>query len=67
MDAFTLRLAVGLLGAIALLCVGGIIWLEAVGQQTPHILATLGAASLGAVAGLLSQRPPDRTERGPLT
>jgi hypothetical protein len=45
------------LGLVLLMVVGGAIFLSYFKLQTPEILATVGAASIGAIAGLLAPSP----------
>ena len=45
------------LGLVVLLVVGGAIFLTYAKLETPQILVTVGAASIGAIAGLLAPSP----------
>jgi hypothetical protein len=69
-DVITTRLAVGVLGIICALCVGGIVGIASVGHEPPPILGALASTCAGAVVGILVQTPksgnsPDRQPHGP--
>lgn len=54
----TIRLAVVALGALALLCVGSIVFLSWQGADVPDALAGIGGGAAGALATLLTTFTP---------
>ena len=56
-DQVLYRIAVGVLGALALLAALGSIGLTAVGEATPDVLIALGSAAVGALVGLFAPSP----------
>lgn len=63
MDSPTTRLAVQSFCGVAALCVAGLVLLSAMGKEVPPTLATLAAACLGAVSGILAARVPTQPPR----
>jgi hypothetical protein len=53
-DQWTYRIVVISLGLIVVLSLIGAIYLSAVGKSIPDILTALGAAAVGALAGIFS-------------
>lgn len=61
MQSDVIRLVIGFLGSVALLCVGGMVYLAAVGREVPSALVSTAAGSCGALAGILAaQKDRDR-------
>jgi len=56
-DRWFYRIAIGVLGLLALLAAGGSIALVWVGKQTPEVLVSLGSAAVGALVGLFGRAP----------
>lgn len=54
-DRTTTHLVVILLGAVALLCVAGVIGLVAIGKAAPDSLIALGGTAVGSVGSILVQ------------
>lgn len=59
-DKWLYRLAVSVLGALALVAAVGAIWLVVNGKTTPESVVALGSASVGALVGLFAT-PPSKT------
>jgi hypothetical protein len=55
-DLWIYRLAITVLGILALLALGGSLALSAFGREAPQVAVALGSAAVGALAGLLT--PP---------
>lgn len=55
-DASIVRLVVGFLGAIALCCVAGLVYLQAVGQQPSPALSSAASGAIGALVGILASQ-----------
>jgi hypothetical protein len=53
-DRWIYRLSIAVLGALALLALGGALALSAFGRETPQVAVALGSAAVGALAGLLT-------------
>jgi len=49
-----IQLVIVALGAVALLCVGGVIGLSAAGAESPRALESLSSAAVGALVGILA-------------
>lgn len=56
-DKKLFRIAVGVLGALALIAAIGSIVLVSVGKVTPEVLVSLGSAAVGALVGLFAPSP----------
>lgn len=56
-DKTLYRIAVSVLGSLALLAAIGSIVLVAIGKQTPEVLVALGSAAVGALVGLFAPSP----------
>ena len=56
-DKLLFRVAVGVLGALALITAIGAIILVALGKTTPEVLVSLGSAAVGALVGLFAPSP----------
>ena len=57
-DRWTYRLVVGALGVVAIAAILGAIYLSTFSTpQIPDVLTALGAAAIGALAGLLAPSP----------
>jgi hypothetical protein len=57
-DTLVYRIVVGSLGIVAIAAILGAIFLSALGSDSvPDLLTALGAASIGALAGLLAPSP----------
>lgn len=56
-DRLLYRVAVGVLGALALVAAIGSVVLVAVDKATPEVLVALGSASVGALVGLFAPSP----------
>ncbi len=59
-DLFLYRVAVCVLGALALIAAVGSIGLVAAGKTTPEALVALGSAAVGALVGLFAPSPAGR-------
>jgi hypothetical protein len=55
-DLWIYRLSIAILGALALLALGGALALSAFGREAPQVAVALGSAAVGALAGLLTPR-----------
>ena len=53
-DTWIYRFAIMILGALALLALGGALVLTALGREAPQVTVALGSAAVGALAGLLT-------------
>jgi hypothetical protein len=53
-DPWVYRFAIVVLGALALLALGGDMLLTALGREAPQVTVALGSAAVGALAGLLT-------------
>jgi hypothetical protein len=53
-DLWIYRLAIVVLGMLALLALGGSLALSAFGREAPQVAVALGSAAVGALAGLLT-------------
>ncbi len=49
--------AVRFLGAIALLAMGGSIYLAVIGRPIPEVIVAIGSGTVGALVGLLAPAP----------
>lgn len=56
-DRVLYRVAVGVLGSLALIAAIGAIVLVALGKATPEVLVSLGSAAVGALVGLFAPSP----------
>ena len=56
MDAISIRIAVGVLGAICLLSIVGVIYLAVSGKPDVPILGAIATTTAGAIVGILVQR-----------
>ena len=56
-DRILYRIAVGVLGALALIAAIGSIVLVSLGNDTPEVLVALGSAAVGALVGLFAPSP----------
>ena len=56
-DRVLYRVAVGVLGGLALIAAIGSIVLVALGKTTPEVLVSLGSAAVGALVGLFAPSP----------
>ena len=56
-DIVLYRIAIIVLGSLALLAALGSIGLVAVGKTTPEVLVALGSAAVGALVGLFAPSP----------
>jgi hypothetical protein len=56
-DIVLYRIAVIVLGSLALLAALGSIGLVAIGKTTPEVLVALGSAAVGALVGLFAPSP----------
>ncbi len=56
-DKLVYRIAVGVLGALAILAAIGSIILVSIDKTTPEALVALGAAAVGALVGLFAPSP----------
>ena len=56
-DPVLYRVAVGVLGSLAVLAAVGSIGLAAFGQPAPEVLVSLGSAAVGALVGLFAPSP----------
>lgn len=56
-DRILYRIAVGVLGALALIAAIGSIVLVSLGNSTPEVLVALGSAAVGALVGLFAPTP----------
>lgn len=56
-DKWLYRIAVGVLGSLALIAAIGAIVLVALGKTTPEVLVSLGSAAVGALVGLFAPSP----------
>jgi hypothetical protein len=61
-DRWLYRLAVGVLGTLALIAAVGSIVLVAFGKTTPEVLVSLGSAAVGALVGLFAPSPTSKAE-----
>lgn len=59
-DRVLFRVAVGVLGALALIAALGSIVLVAVGKDTPEFLVSIGSAAVGALVGLFAPSPTSK-------
>ncbi len=59
-DIVLYRIAVIVLGSLALLAALGSIGLVAAGKTTPEVLVALGSAAVGALVGLFAPAPTGR-------
>lgn len=59
-DKVLYRVAVGVLGTLALIAAIGSIVLVALAQTTPEVLVSLGSAAVGALVGLFAPSPSNR-------
>jgi hypothetical protein len=59
-DKLLYRIAVIVLGSLALLAAIGSIGLVAVGKTTPEVLVALGSAAVGALVGLFAPSPTSK-------
>lgn len=59
-DKWLYRVAVGVLGALALIAAIGAIVLVSLGKTTPEVLVSLGSAAVGALVGLFAPSPTSR-------
>lgn len=59
-DRWTYRIVVLALGIVCIAAIGGSIYLGAVSRDIPDVLTALGAAAIGALAGLLAPSPTNR-------
>jgi hypothetical protein len=53
-DLWIYRVAICVLGALALIALGGALVLSALGREAPQVTVALGSAAVGALAGLLT-------------
>jgi hypothetical protein len=53
-DIWVYRFAIGILGGLAILALGGALVLSAIGRDAPQVTVALGSAAVGALAGLLT-------------
>lgn len=60
-DKWLYRVAVGVLGGLALIAAIGSLVLVGVGKETPEILVSLGSAAVGALVGLFAPSPNSRS------
>ena len=63
MDVSIFRLVIVSLGLIGAACIGGVIYLSAVGKE-PQALSAIASAAVGSLVGILAiprpvERPPD--------
>lgn len=56
-DKWLYRVAVGVLGGLALIAAIGAIVLVSLGKTTPDVLISLGSAAVGALVGLFAPSP----------
>ena len=56
-DRLLYRIAVGVLGALALIAAIGSIVLVSLGNTTPEVLVALGSAAVGSLVGLFAPTP----------
>jgi hypothetical protein len=59
-DKWLYRVAVGVLGGLALIAAIGAIVLVAIGKTTPEVLVSLGSAAVGALVGLFAPSPSSK-------
>jgi hypothetical protein len=59
-DWLLYRIAVGVLGALALVAAIGSVVLVAVDKDTPEVLVALGSAAVGALVGLFAPSPTSK-------
>lgn len=55
-DKWVFRIALMVLGLLALAAAGGGIWLTLVGKTMPESLVAIGSTSVGALVGLFARR-----------
>jgi hypothetical protein len=60
-DKSLYRVAVGVLGALALIAAIGAIILVSLGKTTPEVLVSLGSAAVGALVGLFAPSPTSKS------
>lgn len=60
-DKWLYRVAVGVLGGLALIAAIGAIVLVALGKTTPEVLVSLGSAAVGALVGLFAPSPTSKS------
>jgi hypothetical protein len=60
-DRVLYRVAIGVLGGLALIAAVGALILVALGKTTPESVVALGSASVGALVGLFAPSPASRT------
>lgn len=53
-DPLFYRMAVGFLGGVAVLAVGGAAWIAVAGHAPPCGITAIGSAAVGALAGVFS-------------
>jgi hypothetical protein len=58
-DPWLYRFAILTLGVLAMVALGGSVFLTAIGHDAPQVTVALGSAAVGALAGLLTP-PPSR-------
>jgi hypothetical protein len=56
-DRLLFRMAVGVLGALAIIAALGALLMAAFGKTTPESVVALGSASVGALVGLFAPSP----------
>lgn len=59
-DKSLYRIAVGVLGLLALFAAGGSVILVLKGKTTPEVLVALGSAAVGALVGLFAPSPASK-------
>lgn len=60
MDGTIIRMVVAGLGATLLVCIGGMVYLSALGKEVPAALPALSYSCVGALVGILAApRPPN--------
>ena len=61
-DPVLYRVAVGVLGALAILAATGSLGLAAFGIDAPEVLVSLGSAAVGALVGLFAPSPASSSQ-----
>lgn len=59
-DSFTIRLVVGSLALIGLVCVAGGFWLASNGGTIPDALIAIGSSAVGAISGILARTSSEK-------
>lgn len=59
-DKTLYRIAICVLGILAISAAGGSIWLAILGENMPEVLVSLGSAAVGALVGLFAPTPTSK-------